>query len=213
MTHSNEQNENMTIIVIVGGFLGSGKTTLIKTLAKHYAASGKTAAYFTNEIGEEIIDGDLIGYDLDTKEITAACVTCNLKEVMSAAIEQLIEKAHPDVLFIEPKETVSPLVVKDELERISLKSRSEEYQFAPLLTLIHCAQFFRNIKEKKKMSFDQIIVSEVVVLNQIDLVNDKELNLIEESIRQINPNAAIIKNSILNENGINEIIKLIDETN
>ena len=210
MTMTNDQKNNETLIVIIGGFLGSGKTTLIKELGKHYAAAGKTVTYFTNEAGEETIDGDLLGYDMDTKEITTACVTCNLKEVMSAAVEELIERVHPDILFIEPKETVSPLVVKDELQKASLKFGMEEYHFAPLFTLIDSSQFFKNVKEKKKITFDQISVSEKIVLNKTDFVNEKELNLITESICQINPKAKIIKNGIQNEKGIDEMIQSIN---
>lgn len=209
MTTINNQKQKETLIVIIGGFSGSGKTTLIKGLGKYYAADGKTVTYFTNEVGEETIDGDLLGYDMETKEMTTACVTCNLKEIMSAAVEQLIGRVHPDILFIEPKETVSPLVVREELNKMSLKSGSEEYRFAPLFTLIDSSRFFKNVKEKKKITFDQISVSDVIVLNKTDLMDKKESDLISESIRQINPNAKILKNSVQNEKERDEIIKLI----
>ncbi len=209
MSTANNQRNNGTLIIIIGGFSGSGKTTLIKELAKHYASAGKTVTYFTNEVGEETIDGDLLSYDIDTKEITTACVTCNLKEVMSAAVEQLIERIHPDILFIEPKETVSPLVIREELNKMSLKFGSEEYRFAPLFTLIDSSRFFKNVKEKRKITFDQIAVSEITVLNKVETMNEKELNLISESIRQINPNAKILKNQVQNEKGIDEMIELI----
>ncbi|MDR2943845.1 MAG: hypothetical protein LBU81_01960 [Methanosarcinales archaeon] len=209
MTSEKKQNEDKTLIIIIGGFLGSGKTTLIKELGKHYAAAGEIITYFTNEAGEESIDGDLLGYDVETKEITTACVTCNLKEVMSAAVEQLIERVRPDILFIEPKETVSPLVVREELNKMSLKSGSEEHKFAPLITLIDSSRFFKNVKEKKKITFDQISVSEIIILNKTDSVEEKELNLISESIRQINPKTKILKNSIRNERETDEIIKFI----
>jgi G3E family GTPase len=206
---SENNNKKNTMIVIIGGFLGTGKTTLIKELGKSYAASGKIVAYFTNEVGEEVIDGDLLGYDMHTKEMTTACVACNLKEVMTTAVEQLIEKVHPDILFIEPKETISPLVVKDGLERASVKVGFEEYNFAPLFTLIDCSAFFKNVKEKKKITFAQIAVSEIIVLNKTDLVSESELSLVEESIRQMNPKAEILKNSIQNKKEMDEIIKLI----
>ncbi|MDV0446073.1 putative metal chaperone YciC [Methanimicrococcus sp. At1] len=201
--------DTKTKIVVIGGFLNSGKTTLIKKLGMHYAAAGKVITYFTNEAGKETIDGDLLEYDMNTQEMTAACVTCSLKEVMTSAVGQLIERVHPDILFIEPKETVSPLVVRDELMRSSLKAGTEEYLFAPLLTLIDCSEFFRDIKEKKKVAFDQITVAEVIVLNKTDLVKQNESDLIKESVRQINPNAKILENTIENEIGLNEIIKTI----
>jgi Putative GTPases (G3E family) len=204
-----DENQLKTKIVIVGGFLGSGKTTAIKELGKLFAMSGKTVTYFTNEIGEVSIDGDLLNYDMETKEVTTACITCNMKEKMTAAAEQLIEKAHPDILFMEPKETVSPLVVKDELEKAALNRNGDEYNFAPLFTLINCSEFFKNIKEKKKISFDQITVSEIIVLNKTDLISPNELKMIQESVMQINPKIKIIENDIQNT-GIEKIKEIIE---
>lgn len=198
-----------TKIVIIGGFLGSGKTTLIRELGKLLSANGKTIAYFTNEVGEVVLDGDLMSYDIQTKEITMACVTCNLKEAMTTAVDQLIEKIHPDILFVEPKETISPLVVRDELEKMSLKAGTEEYQFTPLFTLIDCSIFFKNIKEKKKITFDQITVAEIIVLNKTDLVEENKLEMIRESVRQINPNATILENTFENETGSKKIEKYL----
>ena len=204
-----KQNKG-TKIIIIGGFLGSGKTTAIIELSKMYSASGKTVTYFTNEIGEVSLDGDLLNYDIETKEITTACITCNLKEKMTTAVEQLIEKAHPDILFIEPKENISPLVVKDELEKMILNQIDNESEFSPLFTLIDCSKFFKNIKEKKKISLDQIEVSEIIILNKTDLISSNELQMIQESIKQINPNVKIIENNIKNI-GLEKIMELIKE--
>ena len=209
MVNENQTNQNGTKIVIIGGFLGSGKTTAIKELGKLFAMNGKTVTYFTNEIGEISIDGDLLNYDMETKEVTTACITCNMKEKMTAAAEQLIEKAHPDILFMEPKETVSPLVVKDELEKAALNQRGDEYDFAPLFTFIDSSKFFVNIKEKKKISFDQITVSEIIVLNKTDLIQPSELKMIRESVLQINPKVKIIENDIQNV-GIEKIKEMIE---
>lgn len=198
-------------IAIIGGFLGSGKTTLIKELGKIYSENGKTVAYLTNEIGEEVIDGDLLRYNVKTKEMTTACITCNLKENITVAVEQFITQVKPDILFIESKENVSPLVVKEELKKSSLKSGKEEYEFTPLMTVINGATFFKDVKKKKRITFDQILVSEIIILNKIDLIPGKEADLIQESIHQINKNAKIMKKANRNEKEMEEIIQLLEE--
>ncbi|MDV0447877.1 putative metal chaperone YciC [Methanosarcinaceae archaeon Ag5] len=194
-------------IIIIGGFLSSGKSTAIQSLGKHFAEAGKTVAVLVNEAGEVDIGGDLFGYDIDTKEVTMACVTCNLKAAITTSVAQLVDKAHPDILFIEPKETVSPLVVREELKLAATKQGGEEYDFAPLITFIDASSFFKNVKEKRKVTFDQIQVSEVVVLNKIDLVDANVVDMIQESVLQINPKAVVLANTNLNETGLNEILK------
>ena len=208
----NETSEQVkqTKIVVIGGFLGTGKTTAIKELGRVFSAAGKTVTYFTNEVGEVVLDGDLMNYDIDTKEVTMACVTCNIKEAMTAVIDQLIEKIHPDILFIEPKETMSPLVVYDGLSKYFIRYEDESIVFSPLFTFIDCSRFFSNIKEKKRITFDQITVSEIVVLNKTDLVKQSELTMISESIKQINPAAEIITNTCENDDGLKKIIELIN---
>jgi Putative GTPases (G3E family) len=205
-----DQRKTETKIVIIGGFLGSGKTTAITELGKQLASEGKKIAYFTNEIGEAVLDGNLMNYDIETKEITMACITCNIKEAVSSAVSHLIETVNPDVLFIEPKENISPLVVKDELEKASLKANCEEYKFAPHFTFIDCSIFFRNIKEKRKIAIDQILVSEIIVLNKTDLIQENELKLIRESVNQMNPNSKIIENNCKDKTGLMKIIKEIE---
>lgn len=198
-------------IAIIGGFLGSGKTTLIKELGKIYSENGKTVAYLTNEIGEEIIDGDLLGYDVKTKEMTTACITCNLRENISVAVEQFINQIEPDILFIESKENVSPLVAREELKKSSLKAGMDEYKFTPLITLIDCATFFKNVKEKKRIIFDQILVSEIIILNKTDLIHEKEADMIHESIRQINKNVKILRKEKRNEKEMENLIQILEE--
>lgn len=211
MNQKADQRPKQTKIIIIGGFLGSGKTTAVREIGRLYSAAGKTVTYFTNEIGEIVLDGDLMNYDIETKEITMACVTCNMKEAMTAAIDRLIEDIRPDILLIEPKETVSPLVIQDELTKSFMKYEERTAVFAPLFTFIDCSRFFSNIKEKKKVTFDQITVSEIIVLNKTDLIKQNELTMISESIRQINPEAEIVENTFENENGLKRIIELINE--
>ena len=207
------ENENQirpeTKIVIIGGFLGSGKTTAIIEIGKILSATGKKIAYFTNEIGETILDGNLMNYDIETKEVTMACISCNIKEAISSAVSRLIEAAAPNILLIEPRENISPLVVKDELEKASLKANSEEYKFSPHFTFIDGTAFFKNMKEKKKIAVDQITVSEIIILNKTDLMKENEIEMIRESIRQMNPNAEIIENTCKNKSGLKKMIEKI----
>ena len=94
MNQKEDQRPKQTKIVIIGGFWGSGKTTAVRELGRLFSAAGKTVTYFTNEVGEVVLDGDLMNYDIETKEVTMACVTCNMKEAMTAAVGRQIGRAH-----------------------------------------------------------------------------------------------------------------------
>jgi G3E family GTPase len=79
-----------------------------------------------------------------------------------------------------------------------------------LITFIDCSCFFKNIKEKRKITFDQIQVSEVVVLNKIDLIDTNKVEMIRESVMQINPKATVLMNTNQNEQGMKDILELLE---
>lgn len=177
-------------VIVVGGFLGSGKTTTIINIGKYLAEKEKKVAIIVNEIGEIGIDGDVIKrFGFDTKEITSGCICCSLKVGLRTTITLLTKEYNPDILMIEPTGIAFPNVIKNEVELMNL---GEQVRIAPLVTLIDGSRFKYLMKEVKEFAMRQIIDAEILGINKVDLIEPIRLPILEASVQQLNPKAKIV---------------------
>ncbi|MBP1910602.1 GTP-binding protein [Methanolobus bombayensis] len=175
--------------LVVGGFLGSGKTSTILRLGREFSKAGKTVAIIVNEIGEIGLDGDVISkYGLDTTELTNGCICCTLKVSMKTTISLLYKNYNPDILLIEPTGIAFPHVIKEDIKLMNLDGVTVQ----PLVTLIDGSRFKQLMKEVKNFAMRQIIDAEILGINKIDLVDEIRIPILEASAQQLNPNAKVI---------------------
>lgn len=104
----------MTVLV-VSGFLGSGKTTFLLGLARHLLADGTSVAVIENEVGQVAIDGASLraGADVEVRELFAGCICCSLREDLGRVVAEIRATTGPDVLLIEPSGVAGPEIVTD----------------------------------------------------------------------------------------------------
>ena len=100
-------------IVIIGGFLGGGKTTLLNHLVSEAVAQGLQPAVIMNEFGKQSVDGQLIDQKIPLNELTEGCICCAMKADVSDQLHQLYLDYQPDIVFIECSGIAEPLAVVD----------------------------------------------------------------------------------------------------
>ena len=194
--------------VVVGGFLGSGKTTVLVRLGMYYSSLGKSVGIIVNEIGEIGIDGDVISqYGLETKEITSGCICCSLKTSLRATILLMLENYRPDVIIIESTGVAYPGAIRDE---IMLMNLTIDYDMAPLLTLFDGSRFKQILKEIKNFAAQQLAEAEVIAVSKADLIDPSFLPIVEAAAQQMNPKAEIITLSSKDPESLAHLIGILE---
>ncbi|MDK2824990.1 CobW/HypB/UreG, nucleotide-binding domain [Methanolobus vulcani] len=185
-------------ILVVGGFLGSGKTSTIIRLGKEFSEAGQKVAVIVNEIGEVGLDGDVISkYGLDMTELTSGCICCSLKVNMKTTLTILNKDYHPDIILIEPTGIAFPQIIKNEIDLMDLKDTTVQ----PLVTLIDGSRFKQLMKEAKNFAMRQIIDAEILCINKVDLIDEIRIPILETSVQQLNPKAKVLLLSTSKEDG------------
>jgi len=180
----------MMNVFLVSGFLGSGKTTLIKHfLNSRIGDIGKTAL-IVNEVGSIGIDGTLLsGRNVDMVEISSGCICCTLKGEFSDAVQELHDKVKPDLLIVEATGVAQPGDIFDNINEPPLNEFS---RFRSLVTVVD-ADLFKAREVFGPFYDNQIRCADILILNKIDLVSPESLRDIRSSLKGINAEASVFQ--------------------
>ncbi|OOM78470.1 GTP-binding protein [Clostridium sp. BL-8] len=174
---------------IFSGFLGAGKTMLIKKLLSE-KAYGKNTIIIENEFGEVGIDGDVLREsNIQVKEINSGCICCQVSGNFGEAVLEVIDKYSPNNIIIEP----SGVAKLSEILKILSEARFEsKIGIRNIFTLIDIRNYDMYLKNFKEFYENQIKKANKIVLSRSQLIDDKKIRETIESLKKYNSKAEII---------------------
>jgi G3E family GTPase len=202
--------------IMVGGFLGAGKTTALLQLAAHLTTAGRRVGLITNDQSAGLVDTTLLGaHGYPVQEITGGCFCCRFNS-LTAAAEQLTAAAAPDVFLAEPVGSCTDLraSVQYPLRRLY----GDAYRIAPLSVLVDPIRALRVLGVEPGRAFSpkvhyvyetQLEEADVIVINKTDLLGADRLARLEAALRAACPAAAIVPMSARTGEGLDAWIARI----
>ena len=179
----------MTKIDIISGFLGAGKTTLIKKLLKG-AYQGEQVVLIENEFGEIGIDGGFLKEaGIEIREMNSGCICCSLVGDFGTALVEVVEKYHPDRIIIEPSGVGKLSDVIRAVENVKDKCEIQLNSYTTVADVKKCKMYLRNFGE---FFSNQIAYAGTIVLSRTDVADEKKVKEAIELIRSLNESAHII---------------------
>ena len=178
----------MTKIDIFSGFLGAGKTTLIKKLIKE-AYQGEKLVLIENEFGEIGIDGGFLSEaGIQINEMNSGCICCSLVGDFAEALKKVIEEYNPDRILIEP-----PGVGKlsDVISAVK-NAGTEGTELNGATTVVDANKCKMHMKNFGEFFNNQIDNAECIILSHTDNISDQKISECVALIREHNPHTVIV---------------------
>ena len=181
----------MTKIDIFSGFLGAGKTTLIKKLLTE-AYKGEQVVLIENEFGEIGIDGGFLKEaGIEIREMNSGCICCSLVGDFGEALKEVIEKYHPDRIIIEPSGVGKLSDVIKAVQKVEDAVDIKLNSFTTIVDVTKCKMYMKNFGE---FFSNQIEYAGTIILSRTDTEKATEEKIVTavEIIRSLNKKAAVI---------------------
>lgn len=179
----------MTKIDIISGFLGAGKTTLIKKLLQD-AFKGQQIVLIENEFGEIGIDGGFLkDAGIEIREMNSGCICCSLVGDFGTALKEVAEKYHPDRIVIEPSGVGKLSDVIHAVEKLDADAVLNSA--VTVVDVLKCKMYLRNFGEFFK---NQVEAAGTIILSRTDMekATAEKIEQAISIIRELNPDATII---------------------
>ena len=179
----------MTKIDIFSGFLGAGKTTLIKKLIKE-AFAGQQVVLIENEFGEIGIDGGFLKESgIQINELNAGCICCSLVGDFRTALQQVVEQYHPDRIVIEPSGVGKLSDVTRAVEGVAEHLDVQLNSFVTVADVNKVKMYMKNFGE---FYDDQISHASCIILSRTGSADEKKVAAAVALIQEKNPTATIV---------------------
>ena len=190
MTETEPKSRHKVPALVVSGFLGSGKTTLVRRLLEAATADGLRVAFVSNELGALGVDRALLGRgDEAYVELEGGCVCCELSDELVDTLQMLWERVHPDRVVVETSGVALPWDTQLNLWRDPVR----EWIGEDLAVVVVNAEQLMEGRDLEGLFEDQVASADLLLLNKIDLVPQSCLDGLEARLRSIEQEAPIVR--------------------
>jgi G3E family GTPase len=195
--------------IMIGGFLGAGKTTAILRFAQHLHAQGTQVGLITNDQSIGLVDTALLqSQGMPVEEITGGCFCCRFQSLMDAA-GNLKRAAAPEIFIAEPVGSCTDLraAVSYPLSRIY----GDDYDIAPLSVLVDPIRAMRVLGLDKGKAFSEKVIyiygkqleeADIIVINKTDLLSDADHAALRDALRATYPGSEVLSVSARTGEGL-----------
>ena len=178
----------MTKIDIYSGFLGAGKTTLIKKMIQE-AYAGQKLVLIENEFGEIGIDGGFLqDAGINITEMNSGCICCSLVGDFGKALEQVIDQYHPDRILIEPSGVGK---LSDVIGAVN-KVMSDDVTLGYTVAVVDAGKVKVYMKNFGEFYNNQVETASTIILSRTDSIPQKKLDTAVEMLREHNAEATVV---------------------
>ncbi len=212
----NNQNST-TRFVLIGGFLGAGKTTLIGQLARRYTAAGKRVGIITNDQAADLVDTqNLRSQGFDVGEVAGACFCCSFDQLVATA-DQLGDDQAPDVLLAEPVGSCTDLVATVILPLQQILGN--RFDLAPFGVLLKPSHGKRILGGQQRSGFSpqadyifrkQLEEADYLMIGRGDQLDCDEVDSLRHCLAKAAPDVPILAVSPRTGQGVDEVLGYIE---
>ena len=188
----------MTKIDIFSGFLGAGKTTLIRKLLKE-ALAGSQVVLIENEFGEIGIDGGFLKESgIEIKEMNSGCICCSLVGDFGTSLKEVMDTYHPERILIEPSGVGK---LSDVMKAVQSANLGGEVTLNSAVAVVDASKCRLYIKNFGEFFINQIEHAGTIILSRTDVAGEAKIRQAVELIREHNDKATIITTPIARLDG------------
>jgi Ni2+-binding GTPase involved in maturation of urease and hydrogenase len=207
-----------TRFVMIGGFLGAGKTTAIARLARTYQDQGRHVAIITNDHAAELVDTHRLRWQgFSVGEIPGGCF-CGSLEEFTQAVDRLSEIQQPDVVLVEPIGSCTDLAAT--VIRPLHEQFGERFEIAPYSVLLKPSHGLKILRGQPRAGFSpqaeyifrkQLEEADVIAINRIDQLAPAEADEIQSLLGEQYPAANLVRTSAATGQGFDALIEMLEQ--
>jgi G3E family GTPase len=179
----------MTIpVYLVAGFLGSGKTTLMKRLLNHLNEQGIKPLVLMNEFGEANIDNELLeGNQASMRELIDGCICCTSKTELTKTLYDIASKDAPDCILMESTGLADPVEI---LDICTLPNLLDKLSLRTIVSVVDVNRWGK-LSQVEALMKRQARFADILLLNKTDLVDEAALESVVSEVRELNQRAVM----------------------